>query len=201
MKRIFSVIALGVALSLSTTSFKAASTDDDDCEVTKDLSVTAALDREEIGDGELDGKIVNASRSRDYDGVMIRVDFLGDNVGTLSSSDRDMDDDDLDQDNVTIGSNDNDVTISTDDDLTIQSDDNNVTIQSDDDHLAIESGDVNTGNNGSSSTVNGSRVLGSQVFTIHEDVEAGETESFHLNVVPPAGTTHVAYSLVCANDD
>lgn len=190
MKRIFAVIALGVALGLSTTSFTPAAAGDDDCETTKDLSVTGVADYNDVGSSELTGKIINQSRSRGYDDVMVRVDFINDNLsndllapGSDDQYDRDMDD--MNNDNVVISTDDKD----------------NVVIQSEDHDLTIEGDDIDIDSN-SGSLNRGSDVIGSQVFTIKEDVEPGEVESFHLkNVAVPAGTTRIAYSVVCADND
>lgn len=187
MKRVFSVVALSVALGLSTMGFRSAGNNEvaADCEATNDLTVTADLENMSDGSGEIKGMIVNQSSDNEYDDVLVRVDFYG---ADLTSPD-DMEE--MDTDIETDTDRDLDVDVDEGDlDVDYQSEaemetDNDMTME-----METERDDASLGTD---------RALGSRVITIDEDVEAGEVEEFALDVTPPAGTTRVVTSIVCAD--
>jgi hypothetical protein len=86
MKKIFSMIALSVALGLSTgyagngNNIKTT----DDCEMSSVISVNAKYDHDAIGKSELTGSLTNSSE-QDYKNVNIRVDFLNDKQEMIGS--------------------------------------------------------------------------------------------------------------------
>jgi hypothetical protein len=171
MKRLLSVIALGAALGLSTMGFKNSDVSME-CEATQDLSVVALVEDFDEGLGEIKGRIVNQSTENDYDEVMVRVEFHGADLAS---------DDDL---------SDTDIDVERDIDVDVDGDDLDVDMESrpevdadvDDTTLEMKS-----------------HSLGSQVYTVSEDVEAGEVEEFALRLTPPAGTVKVTTSVVCAD--
>jgi hypothetical protein len=199
MKRLFTVIALSAALGLSTTAFTPSNNDNGntantECEASADLSVTASLDEAEVGEGELIGKIVNSSGDNDYDEIMVRVEFIGDN-GDLDMY-REGSDADIDREI------EGDTDIDVDADVDTDVDDVDVDLDADIDRTTELETDVDTDsglNTTSSSSASSGNVLHSQVFTINEDVEAGEVEDFKVNITPPAGTKMVRTTVVCAD--
>ena len=181
MRRILSVIALGAALGLSTMGFKTVDNVETSCEASNDLSVVAALDNMDVGMGEVTGTIVNSSDDNDYDEVMVRVEFHG---AALESTD-DIEDTDIDVER----------------DLDVEGD---VDVDLDDADIDVDAdADINTTTEteleGESSLSLSTRSLGSKVFTVNEDVEAGESEQFELDITPPAGTTSITTTVICAD--
>lgn len=189
MRRLFAVIALGAALGLSTTAFTPSNNSnvaDTDCDASADLSVTALLEEAETGDGELVGRIFNSSDDNDYDEVMVRVEFLGESTT----------DTDLYRESETEIETETDTDIS-DIDIDADVDDADIDVDTDVTRETEVETDIDTDSDLSPAPTD--NVLHSQVFTINEDVEAGETEEFELNITPPAGTKMVRTTVVCAD--
>jgi hypothetical protein len=180
MKRILTVIALSAALGLSTMGFRSAGAETD-CDATSDLSVTADLNTEEVGMGEVKGSVVNHS-DRDYDEVLVLVEFHG----PAATSDTDLDID-IDRERQ----------LDIDGDLDVEDGDIDADIDADIEtngvEVTVEGEDSSSGSSVSSSS------LGTQVFTLTEDLEAGEAEEFELDITPPAGTTSITTRVVCAD--
>lgn len=215
MKRFFSVVALSVALGLSTMGFRNADNKvTDDCEEARDLTVTATLEELAGESGELKGMIVNKSSDNDYDDVVVRVDFYGDaataedemeSFDDMEADDMKVDDMEVDEmdtpDDVDSPETMDDSGIDTDRDVDLNVSDDEVEMEYETeaelkDKSNKESG-MEAGDNTSLELDENS--LGSRVITIDEDVEAGEVEEFALDIAPPAGTTRIVTSVVCAD--
>ena len=190
------MIALSAALGLSGMGFKTGeAVTASECEATTDLSVAANLDADELGAGDLKGKIVNSSDDNDYDEVMIRLDFYGSDGSQIGTDEIDVDEsatmqreNDLDVDvDIDDGDIDADADLETESDL-------DATVETDDGLMGSD--DMNDSRSALSTD---GTVLHSQVVTISEDVQAGEVEEFEVDVTPPAGTTRVVASVVCAD--
>lgn len=171
MRRILSVIALSVALGLSTMGFKNPG-NDTSCEASTDLSVAAELDNLEAGMGEVNGKIINSSSDNDYDEVLVKVEFFGADLTTDDgASDIDIDRErDIDVD---VDEGDVDVDYESTPEIDADLDDTSLELRS--------------------------NSLGSKVVTVNEDVAAGEVEEFALDITPPAGTTRITTTVICAD--
>lgn len=77
MKRVFTAIALGAALSLSIAATTPGSTPDPDCRATNDIELTQQMNTINLS-SPITGTLHNKSTMQSYDDVMLQVSYYND---------------------------------------------------------------------------------------------------------------------------